>query len=1013
MKRFTLLLFSMLLGIMGAWADVLVLTPANGTYVTSSGNYVNSITFSTTPAITVSVPANNMDKRQTGDFLLWHSGTAGSSTYTFSVGDGYVITDYTVTGYANTSAQTLTAGSNSHEFAVGTSSTFSVTGLSSSSTSFVQTGANASGLKITSMTVTVVKPTEEQTAAYNTVLGWITTIQGAEGLVTDASNYISNAKESSEGSYAALLDGNYETYFHSCWNNGPAEDHYLQATLPEAVDAFYFYFKKRSQNQANRPTSITISGSNDGSNFSEVTTINSGLPTASDVLDYASSKIDLGASYKYIRFTVTATNTGAQNNGHVFFTFSEFYMLPSNSHVDDAMTFYLSGKKALDYTADEIAQVNAIDLEVRSATLAPAKANVIATYTIPDGKAGTVGYPTVDAWNTFVTTINGITIEDDFDAIKNAAIDALLASAKLADGVYMIRNYSNNHYLYQDEVDGIVTYGKTTIPAGNHGYWRVTDNGDGTYSILDLYGHQLTRGNQGQGWANVQSGSRTAVTTITRDYTNSNYKTSGDLVSFYLDGAHINVSYTTGSKVFVTTWTTGGLGSDANHWFFEPVDVSELTAYTISVVGAPNDLVMGDGTIIPNNSTATVYLSGTDQILAPEIENFEVSKEIVGTTVTITYSVTDYAAIVAAYMTDDKVANVMNAGKLGYRQIGTEAYNNLYALLSTFGPGHTYTASDYENIKAYYEAFIHSAITLPVSGKFYRITSTHGTYLSGNESTAQAGRLSFITSADASTIFYFDGEKLYDLANGRAAAGRAVGTAGGAGITYWFEESTITAGKYAIRFNPDGGADRFLFAWDTSKNYADQNGADAANCVFTIEEITTLPVNISAAGYATLYSPVALTIPEGVEAYTGVVEQTWLTMSKVESKIPANTAVILYGKEGNYEFATTTAAAFEGENILKGTIGGKSVAANSILTLQNIGKVGLYTYTGTTLAGFKAYMDMPGAEVKGLTFKFDNATGINGVDAAAQNGTIYNLAGQRVQKAQKGIYIVNGKKVLF
>lgn len=996
----------------GAWADVLELTPANGTYVTSSGNYVNSITFSTTPAITVSVSANNMDKRQTGDFLLWHSGTAGSCTYTFSVGDGYVITDYTVTGYANTSAQTLTAGSNSHEFAVGTSSTFSVTGLSSSSTSFVQTGANASGLKITSMTVTVVKPTEEQTAAYNTVQGWITTIQSAEGLVTDASNYTSNAKESSEGTYPALLDGIYETYFHSSWNNAPNEDHYLQATLPEAVDAFYFYFKKRSQNQANRPTSITISGSNDGSNFTEVTTINSGLPTANDVLDYASSKINLGASYKYIRFTVTATNTGAKANNHVFFTFSEFYILPSNEHVDDAMTFYLSGKKALDYTADDIAQVNATDLEIRSATLAPSKANVIATYTIPDGKAGTTGYPTVDAWNTFVATINGITIEDDFDAIKNAAIDALLASAKLADGVYMIRNYSTNHYLYQDEVDGIVTYATPETPAGNHGYWRVTDNGDGTYSILDLYGHQLTRGNQSQGWAGVQNGNRTAVTTITHDYTNSNYKTSGDLVSFYLAGAHINTGYNTGSKVFVTTWTNGGLESDANHWFFEPVDVSELTAYTITVAGAPDAVVMGDGTAVANG-TATVYLSGTDQILAPEVENYEVSKEVEGTTATITYTVTDYEALVAAYMTEDKLNNVMNAGKLGYRAAGTEAYNNLYTLLSTFIPGHTYTASDYENIQTYYEAFINSAITLPVSGKFYRFTSTHETYLSGNASTAQAGRLSFITSADASTIFYFDGEKLYDLANGRAAAGRAVGTAGGAGITYWFEESTITAGKYAIRFNPDGGADRFLFAWDTSKNYADQNGADAANCVFTIEEITTLPVNISAAGYATLYSPVALTIPSGVEAYTGVVEKTWLDMSMVESKIPANTAVILVGDQGSYEFETTTADDFEGDNVLKGTIGGKAGVANSILTLQNIGEVGLYTYTGETLAGFKAYMDMPGAEVKGLTFKFDNATGINGVDAAAQNGTIYNLAGQRVQKAQKGIYIVNGKKVLF
>ena len=79
MKKILFLLCS-LLGTVGAWADVLTLTPSNGTYVTSSGNYVNSITFSTTPAITVTASANNMDKRLTDTYLQWHSGTSGSST---------------------------------------------------------------------------------------------------------------------------------------------------------------------------------------------------------------------------------------------------------------------------------------------------------------------------------------------------------------------------------------------------------------------------------------------------------------------------------------------------------------------------------------------------------------------------------------------------------------------------------------------------------------------------------------------------------------------------------------------------------------------------------------------------------------------------------------------------------------------------------------------------------------------------------------------------------------------
>ena len=39
------------------------------------------------------------------------------------------------------------------------------------------------------------------------------------------------------------------------------------------------------------------------------------------------------------------------------------------------------------------------------------------------------------------------------------------------------------------------------------------------------------------------------------------------------------------------------------------------------------------------------------------------------------------------------------------------------------------------------------------------------------------------------------------------------------------------------------------------------------------------------------------------------------------------------------------------------------------------------------------------------------ATGINGMNAAANGNAIYNLAGQRVSKTEKGIYVVNGKKV--
>ena len=69
------------------------------------------------------------------------------------------------------------------------------------------------------------------------------------------------------------------------------------------------------------------------------------------------------------------------------------------------------------------------------------------------------------------------------------------------------------------------------------------------------------------------------------------------------------------------------------------------------------------------------------------------------------------------------------------------------------------------------------------------------------------------------------------------------------------------------------------------------------------------------------------------------------------------------------------------------------------------------------ILGFRGYFEVPaGTEVKGFVFE-DGATGIDNVNANLNlnlnlNEDIYNIAGQRLNKAQKGINIINGKKIL-
>ena len=68
-----------------------------------------------------------------------------------------------------------------------------------------------------------------------------------------------------------------------------------------------------------------------------------------------------------------------------------------------------------------------------------------------------------------------------------------------------------------------------------------------------------------------------------------------------------------------------------------------------------------------------------------------------------------------------------------------------------------------------------------------------------------------------------------------------------------------------------------------------------------------------------------------------------------------------------------------------------------------------------TVGAYRAYFTVTSSPVKALSFDFGDATGIGSITNGQQpmaNGPIYNLAGQKMSKLQKGVNIVNGKKVL-
>ena len=175
-----------------------------------------------------------------------------------------------------------------------------------------------------------------------------------------------------------------------------------------------------------------------------------------------------------------------------------------------------------------------------------------------------------------------------------------------------------------------------------------------------------------------------------------------------------------------------------------------------------------------------------------------------------------------------------------------------------------------------------------------------------------------------------------------------------------------------------------------------------------------------AAGYATLYNDeTAGTLSSNVTVYTGKKNGTHLTLTEQGNAIPAQTAVILKGDENYYSFTPAASApAITDQNDLLGTAEPLASTGKEYALANLSDGVGFYKVAdGTSIPAGKAYIIYEGSsEVKGFAFNFDDGTtAIQTVEYGQQTAgsAIYNLAGQRLQKVQKGVNVVGGKKVLY
>ena len=187
-----------------------------------------------------------------------------------------------------------------------------------------------------------------------------------------------------------------------------------------------------------------------------------------------------------------------------------------------------------------------------------------------------------------------------------------------------------------------------------------------------------------------------------------------------------------------------------------------------------------------------------------------------------------------------------------------------------------------------------------------------------------------------------------------------------------------------------------------------------------IEVFGTKKVTIASSGYSTLASAYGLDFanatPAGLEAYVASsVTASGVDLSAV-TEAPASTGVILKGTAGTeYTIPFKASAAAVGTNKLHAAVTAYDCAANEVYILKD-GLFHLVTGASTVPAG-KAYLlasDVPSG-ARELTFNFGDETAIRSLTPTLSEGegVWYDLSGRRVENPTKGIYIMNGKKVIF
>jgi hypothetical protein len=236
----------------------------------------------------------------------------------------------------------------------------------------------------------------------------------------------------------------------------------------------------------------------------------------------------------------------------------------------------------------------------------------------------------------------------------------------------------------------------------------------------------------------------------------------------------------------------------------------------------------------------------------------------------------------------------------------------------------------------------------------------------------------------------------------------------------YYRSSTISSYPKAYAFRQSGQQNN----WGTNPAFAIRPVKEGIYFIYTVP----------ASGLGTFSAAENVIIPAGLTAYYCTTLKTYedgklgVRVFRLNGIIPANTGVLLEGSPGlSYPLtATTVEAAAPAGNSLVAVVESEHIpATNGEYTnfMMKGGKFIRIADDNASMPANRAYLPLLTSAISGsnakeimLYWNDEEATGIermrNVENEIMRNGNIYNLNGQKLSAPQKGINIINGRKVI-